>query len=75
MILFGSLLLSLPLVKGTTQNVHILSHPLVIDTKAEIPLVLNLCGFMSPYVSSLDSNTFTASFPELTSFRRFGKSL
>ena len=35
-IVSGSLLLSLPLVKGTTQKVHILSHPLIIDTNAVI---------------------------------------
>ena len=61
--LFGSLLLSLPLVKGTTQNVHMLSHPLVIETNAVTPLEASLTGLTSPYVSSLESNTLTAFLP------------
>ena len=36
-ILSGSLDRSLPLVNGTTQKEHILSQPLMIVTKAEIP--------------------------------------
>ena len=47
MILSGSRLRSLPRVKGTTQNVHILSQPRVIDTKAVIPLLLKRTGEIS----------------------------
>ena len=57
-IVLGSLDRSLPLVKGTTQNEHILSHPLVILTRALIPLLFNLTGEISPYVSSLDRITY-----------------
>ena len=52
-----------------------LSHPLVIETKAFMPFVLNLLGLISAYVSSFDSRTFTASFPNSTSFNKFGRSL
>ena len=48
MILSGSRDLSLPRVKGTTQKVHILSHPLMIDTKAVMPLEFNRTGLRSP---------------------------
>ena len=74
-ILSGSLLLSLPLVYGTTQKVHILSQPLVIDTKAVTPLLPNLTGLMSAYVSSLDKITFTAFLPSFASFIKLGRSL
>ena len=47
-ILFGSLLLSRPLVKGTTQKVHMLSQPLVIETNAVTPFVFKRTGDISP---------------------------
>ena len=40
-----------------------LSHPRVIDTNADIPLLFNLDGSISPYVSFLDKTTLTALFP------------
>ena len=74
-IVFGSLLLSRPLVKGTTQNVHMLSQPLVMDTKALTPLLFSLVGFILEYVSSLDNNTFIAVLPSSKSLIRLGRSL
>ena len=52
-----------------------LSHPLVIETKAVTPLEASLTGLISPYVSSLESNTLTAFLPSFTSSKRFGMSL
>ena len=46
--LCGSLLRSRPRVKGTTQNVHILSQPRVIETKAVTPFVFKRTGEISP---------------------------
>lgn len=48
--LSGFLLLSLPLVKGTTQNEHILLHPLIIETYV-VMLSVGLIGSISSYVS------------------------
>lgn len=48
--LSGFLLLSLPLVKGTTQNEHILLHPLIIETYV-VMLSVGLIGRISSYVS------------------------
>jgi hypothetical protein len=38
---------SLPRVKGTMQYVHMLLHPRMIDTNAEMPLELARTGEMS----------------------------
>jgi hypothetical protein len=43
----GSLLLSRPRVKGTTQKVHILSHPRMMEMKAVTPLEFSRTGLMS----------------------------
>lgn len=48
--LSGFLLLSLPLVKGTTQNEHMLLHPLIIETY-DVILSEGLIGSTSSYVS------------------------
>ena len=60
-------------MKGTTQKVHILSHPLIIDTKAVTLLLFNLTGLISPYVSSRDNSTLTALSPLFTDLRSSGK--
>ena len=73
--LLGFLLLSLPLVKGTTQNEHMLSHPLVIDTKAVTPFFINRVGLISAYVSSKERNTLIAFFPSFTCCNNNGRSL
>src|SRR6185295_3313640 len=65
---------SLPRVKGTTQNEHILSQPRVIEIKADIPLLPSRTGLISAYVSSLDNKTFTALCPDSTEEMRFGRS-
>ena len=44
---------SLPRVNGTTQKLHMLLHPLIIDTYADSPLCRT--GVMSEYVSSSES--------------------
>ena len=43
----ASRLRSLPLVKGTTQNEHMLLQPRVIEIKAVIPLLFKRTGLMS----------------------------
>ena len=68
-------LLSLPRVKGTTQKVHILLHPRMIETNAETPLLLSLTGDISAYVSSRLSKTFTAFCPVCASSTKLGKVL
>ena len=73
--LLGSRLRSLPRVKGTTQKVHILSQPRVMDTKAVTPLDCKRTGRISPYVSSLERITLTASRPSSTSLTKLGRSL
>ena len=55
----GLLLLSLPLVNGTTQKEHILSQPRIMEINPDTPLLSNLTGLISAYVSSLDKRTFT----------------
>lgn len=41
-----------------------LSHPRMMDTKADMRLADRLMGMMSAYVSSIDSNTLMAALPE-----------
>ena len=65
---------SLPRVNGTTQKEHMLSHPLIIVTNAEIPPWSKRIGDMSAYVYYLESNTLTAFCPVPTSSIKWGRS-
>lgn len=66
--------LSLPLVKGTIQNEHILLHPLIIDIHACLLLLSFLTGIISAYVSSNDNYTFIG-YSSLSLFSRIFNSL